>query len=150
MDYDTLIQWYEGVYACSGVSRSNVPATTLYRAVLKRGDKISLSMVQKIVQAQRDHHTEWDRHVVFGTPHVLSICPYENGSAESLAFVFGYKCPYLTARQLHRRINGYTSSPISLDDVHKIRREAMKARKKSERAGLFKVSKEARAHYFCE
>lgn len=148
MDYDSLIEWYEAVCACDGIARSTVPATVIYESVLKQGDKISLATIRKIVKAQREHHTEWDRHVVFGTPDVHSICPYD-GLAESWAFVLGYKYPYLTARELCRRIHKHFTRPtISLDEVRKIRKEAMKARKESERAGLFKVSKVARADYF--
>ena len=70
--------------------------------LVRAGHKISLSMVRKIVKAQREHHAEIDRSVASGTPNVLSLCPYKG--AESWAFILGYKYPYLTARKLHQRM----------------------------------------------
>ena len=57
-EIERLIEWYEGLYACDGIARSSVPATVIYKAVLKRGDKISLSMIRKIVKAQQER-TQW-------------------------------------------------------------------------------------------
>jgi len=85
-------------------------------------------MVRKIVKAQREHHAEIDRSVASGTPNVLSLCPYKG--AESWGFILGYKYPYLTARKLHQRIDRYMPCSISLDEVQKIRQEAMEARRK--------------------
>ena len=148
-DYDWYVESVESRCAWSDISRSDIPATKIY-AALRDAKYLSLPLVRKIVKAAREHHTEWDRCVVFGTPHVLSICPYKGSGPKSLAFIFGYKYPYLTPRKIYQRISKYDGTPISLDEVRKIHQEAMEARKESERAGLFKVSKEARASYWGE
>ena len=61
------IEYVEAICAGDNIARSDAPVTAIHAMLVRAGHKISLSMVRKIVKAQREHHAEIDRKIGYAS-----------------------------------------------------------------------------------